>query len=183
MLSALYLIGVAQTLANKRFTSAMAADGDDAPPGSRAVTYQDTDASSDSADPLISMMNSSQIDLLYQSAQFTQPSSEQVSQAAQDDPPTRPASRLTETANRLSEFAESLLDPDNEGDPFYQTVVAIYRYFGHRFSVASVLAAVHARGGDVRAAVFDLAAAGEVAEDLEFDARTVTGDRDAYFRF
>jgi hypothetical protein len=164
----------------------MAAGGDDPAPGNRAVSFQDMDLSSQSADPLISMMNSSQIDRLYQSAQFTQqtqPSSQHLSQLMQNEPPSRPVSRLTETAKRLSEFAESLLDRANEGDSFYQTVVAIYRYFDHRFSVASILSAIHAHAGDVRATVFDLTEAADVPEDLKFDAKTADGDRDAYFGF
>jgi hypothetical protein len=154
----------------------MAEERDNAASGTRVVSFQDMDKSSQSVDPLISTMNSSQIDLPHQSEQ-------RFSHVAQDDPPSRTVSRLTETAKRLVDFAESLLDPANEGDPFYQTAVSIYSYFGHRFSVVSILSAIHAHGGDVRATVFHLAGAADVAEDLEFDARTVSGDRDAYFRF
>jgi hypothetical protein len=96
--------------------------------------------------------------------------------------------RLIATTRRLNEFADSLIDPANEGDPFYQTVLSIHRYFGGAFSIVSILAAIHFHAGNVEAAVVYLSNQPNSVphEELEFDFRSVNGteqDRSTYFSF
>jgi hypothetical protein len=78
------------------------------------------------------------------------------------------------------------LDPANEGDAFYQTALAIHRYFSGRFSIVAVLSAIHWQAGNVRAAVSALIRqlGPGIREELAFDFRTVEGsaeERCAYF--
>lgn len=40
-----------------------------------------------------------------------------------------------------------------ESDPHYQTVICIYDYLEHRYSVATILSALHQAAGDVRKAL------------------------------
>jgi hypothetical protein len=160
-------------------------------------------------DPLISLLFSSQIDRIYQDTTFTQSQScsqglESCSSGATPEiiPPVESAtkglvnelnpspahSRLAETAKRLNDFAESLLDPVNEGDPFFQTVLKIYRFFGHKFSMLGILSALHSCAGDVEKTVAQLSEThpDHLPEDDTFDFKTLNCDQETtvrYFRF
>jgi hypothetical protein len=97
-------------------------------------------------------------------------------------------SRFAATAQRLSAFADSLIDPANEGDPFYHTIVLIHRYFNGCFSMITILSFIHFHAGNIQAAVIDLSSQTSpvLHEELEFDFRTVKGedkDRSPYFSY
>jgi hypothetical protein len=153
--------------------------------------------SSQAVDPLLSLMNSSQFDHMYQDAVFTQ-----LTQTDSQRPPHVPPppdvssqtaifsyhSRLSQAEKRLSEAAESLSDPRNEGNSHFQTVLQIYQYFGQRFSFIQVLSALHQNAGSVERTVSFLGQTGRasVQEEVEFDFKTVNGtfpDVQEYFQY
>jgi hypothetical protein len=177
-----------------------------------SVSFHEDDSQhgfSDATDPLLALLNNSQMDRMYQNATFTQ--SQPCSQASDsysghgttESPPLRARiasalidelapnkapSRLAETARRLNEFAESLLDPKNEGDPFFQAVLGVYRFFDQKFSILGILSVLHMHAGDVLETVAALSRMDpkDVIVDETFELRSIEASNDdmaRYFRF
>lgn len=160
------------------------------------------DSSSDSAsenDPLLALAVNSQFDEFYRAAALTQPTqpcsqcfSQSQSQQWQPefDSQSEHSNKLAMTAQRLCDFAASLEDPQNEGDPFYQTLVRIYEYFKRDVSFLDILFQIHVHGGRVDDAVtyisenLDSLIAHPLNPDFfEFGHSTVKIDASLYFDF
>ena len=128
-------------------------------------------------DPLMALMGSTQIDSMYTDTAFTQTCDSQAfsqacSEATQSNSQGGRASvsKLTATAQRLNEFAESLADPNNELDPFYQTVLQVYEFFDRKLPFLLILAKLHANSGNVAGTVKEL------AENYEANCQAVIDD-------
>ena len=112
------------------------------------------------------VMDNTQLEKMYSGTTFTQnmPDSQalsetcsNVSQSGSQCGHSAPVSKLAATAQRLNEFAESLADPKNELDPFYQTVLKIYEFFDRKVPFLVILGIIHANAGVIPAAVQEVA--------------------------
>lgn len=156
--------------------------------------------SADENDPLLALVENSQIDDVYREmalTQPTQPCSQCLSQTQSqgwrsdiDSQQERSPTKLAMTAQRLCNFAASLEDPKNEGDPFYQSLVRVYEYFSRRISFLDILYQIHTHGGRVSDAVrymsnnLESLAANPLNPDFfDFGHATVKTDASSYFDF
>lgn len=127
---------------------------------SESESESEPEKTENAEDPLINMLNDSQVDEAVSNARFTQPPNFESQDSQSHSPkicPISPNLKSPKKQTTIFSFAKSLDERLTDKNPYYQTVLDIYCFFNRKKSIPQILQSIHRNAGDIPRTVKSLA--------------------------